>query len=60
MMNQPHSYVNKLRESCHAMGKCREATRKAERIKSYGPEPVAVKADVSTSAKPGLDANPKG
>jgi hypothetical protein len=60
MMNQPHNYINKLRDSCNAMGKCRERTRKAERIKSYGAEPDVTPKEVSTGAASSLDANLKG
>lgn len=60
MMNQPHSYINKLRDSCKAMGKCRERTRKAERIKSYGGEPDVTPKEVSTTPTPSLDANRQG
>ena len=59
MMNQPHSYINKLRDSCKAMGKCRERTRKAERVKSYGAEPDVSAKEVSTAPTAPLDANLK-
>ena len=60
MMNQPHSYINKLRDSCNAMGKCRERSRKAERVRSYGAEPDVPAKEVSTTPSPSLDANRQG
>ena len=60
MMIQPHNYINKLRDSCNAMGKCRAAAKKAARIKSYGAEPDTIKTPVSTGAASPIDANLKG
>jgi hypothetical protein len=60
MLEPTHNYVNKLRESCQAMGKCRAAAKKAARVKSYGAEPDAIKTEVSTGGASSLDANLKG
>ena len=60
MMNQPHNYINKLRDSCNAMGKCRAAAKKAARVKSYGAEPDVPAKEVSTTPSPSLDANRQG
>ena len=60
MLEPTHNYINKLRESCQAMGKCRAAAKKAARVKSYGGEPDAIKTPVSTGAPSPIDANLKG
>ena len=60
MMNQPHEYVNKLRQACEAMGKCRKASVEAKSTKEIGGEPDEPARPITTTVPTTLTANLQG
>lgn len=60
MMNQPYEYVNKLRQACDAMGKCRKKSMEAKNRKEVSGEPDEPARPITTTSPPTLTANLQG
>ena len=60
MMNQPYEHVNKLRESCKRMKKCRDAAMQATKRKRNAQESMDAIPEVSVTDSVPLAAKLQG